>query len=603
MPGCLNLNRRSNHFKLSTPVETEFLSLLPSAEVAAILIDIFFDRIHWFTLVFHQTDFRRSFRDIYDCSVGSNHGNSNRIGFLSGLLAAFALSLQYAGSDQERPLGDLGVDKETLLDRILTVLRAHFLDVISLGSIEVVQTCVLLGSYYLYNGEPELAWPLCGCGLRVAQALNLHRRIDAVNDPDRHVEETRKRCWWAVYEIETFCSMLYGFPLGILDSDCDIDFLDPYDPSSSAVNGQSAPEATLLSYKYAMAQLSTVVKSALVDLYSSRRDTSTDKSARMLKMFSNVEDLDKRLRAFYASLPERLRTADFSAAALEHGLDQGPQRTGGALDVEFQCHLFRLQALALKLAYESARILIHRPLLSCGIDSSVSEGEADMSNRIRYSIRVCRDAALEISKLGPTSIFNQASDTYAVAFVSVHLLTAGITLCIMTSLDPLSTESHECKLGIRRLMEMQTLLKDKSIVAEQGHEVMKKLVSLVMAKELDRMLDFAAPEQAGQSLHSTSEAISSRVQERLPLIDSTEEQSLAEDVNVGIGDKLVGDTVDGVLNASFGFHEDSSFAQTLLDFGLTSNGLDSSITGSIGMFNDCFVSQDQGWIWDMNHYI
>jgi hypothetical protein len=171
--------------------------------------------------------------------------------------------------------------------------------------------------------------------------------------------------------------MLYGFPLGVMDSDCDIDLLDPYDPSSNVVHGQSAPEATLLSYKCCMSQLSIVVKSALVDLYSSRRDLSANDSSRLQRLFSKVRDLDKRLRTLYASLLTRLRTTDFSASTSGHGLDDAAKRTG-ALDGQFECHLFKLQALALKLAYENARILIHRPLLSCNIVLSSSDGEAEV---------------------------------------------------------------------------------------------------------------------------------------------------------------------------------------------------------------------------------
>lgn len=184
----------------------------------------------------------------------------------------------------------------------------------------------------------------------------------------------------------------------------------------------------------------------------------------------------------------------------------------------------------------------------------------------------------------------------------------------MTSLDPLSMESHECKLGIRRLMEMQMLLKPKSIIAEQGHELMKKLVSLVLAKELDKMLDFAAPasdahnERAiGQSHHSTLEESNSGARKRPPRADLTEAEALADAASVGDihapdGDGLMGSFAPAVTDAASDFHEDSSLAQTLLDFGLTSNGLGISLTNSVGMFNDCFVSQGQDCIWDLNHH-
>jgi hypothetical protein len=50
-----SLNRRARRFKAPNLVETEFMSLLPSLEVATLLVETYFERVHWFTLVFHQT--------------------------------------------------------------------------------------------------------------------------------------------------------------------------------------------------------------------------------------------------------------------------------------------------------------------------------------------------------------------------------------------------------------------------------------------------------------------------------------------------------------------------------------------------------------------
>jgi hypothetical protein len=88
----------------------------------------------------------------------------------------------------------------------------------------------------------------------------------------------------------------------------------------------------------------------------------------------------------------------------------------------------------------------------------------------------------------------------------LHLLTAGVTLCIMASLNPLSLESFESKLGIRRLMEMQVSLKPNSIVADQGHQLLKKLLSLVMRKETQSMLDFGSQELEPPNQYRMAEA-------------------------------------------------------------------------------------------------
>jgi hypothetical protein len=126
--------------------------------------------------------------------------------------------------------------------------------------------------------------------------------------------------------------------------------------------------------------------------------------------------------------------------------------------------------------------------------SSISQsGALERPDPFRLAMHECRDAALEISQVASTPYLREASETYAIAFVSLHLLTAGVTLCISISLDALSVQSFESKLGMRQLMQVQTMLKDKSIVASQGLDIMRKLMSLVMAKEIDAMFETEPP--------------------------------------------------------------------------------------------------------------
>lgn len=105
-------------------------------------------------------------------------------------------------------------------------------------------------------------------------------------------------------------------------------------------------------------------------------------------------------------------------------------------------------------------------------------------------IGTCLDAALQISWAGRMPIFKEASTTYALNFLSLYLLTEGVTLCIMASWNPLSHESFESKLGIRRLMEMQVSLKSDSIVSDERFQLLEKLLPLFMKKEIQSMFEF-----------------------------------------------------------------------------------------------------------------
>ncbi len=340
------------------------------------LVDTYFDRVHWYMLVFHQDEFRSRVQHLFE-NLKNQAAETNKLfPFTSTLLVVIAVALQYAGDYRSGLLADLGVVPHDLKEQILSTLRSNILDVVSSGSLEAVQICILLGSYYLYHGNPGLAIPTFGCGLRVAQALNLHRRLPLpeVSLALQQRSEARKRCWWAIYEIETFCSMLYGSPPSISDEDCDAGFLDPSATSIRAKLPESANDSrfgtTLLSYKYFMSRLSIIINSALKDLYGvdrqslGTRSSGRDRSGRLQKLITNVAGLDKQLYTWHVDLPPDLCIETYKENVPDPNVEEELDQDIGACGDRSENHLFRLQALALKIAYENARILIHRPLIS-----------------------------------------------------------------------------------------------------------------------------------------------------------------------------------------------------------------------------------------------
>lgn len=564
-------------------------------------------------LVFHQSDFLELFRQLYEeiHERGQQQPTRVGLGFLSVFTAVCIVSLQYIDEKQRKNLSECVIVADDLQKRLLNALRMRLLEVVSQGSIEAVQACVLLGSFYLYHGEPELAWPICGCGLRIAQALNLQRQRPQLgdtsgppdlDDPGQRAEEARKRCWWAVYEIETTCSMLYGFPLSINDNDCDIQPLNPYslrsnDASWDATARQQMGQATLLSHKHAMSQLSVIVKSALTDLYGlcrSRMQINGSSGAantnRLQELIASVTSLDQRLREWHARLPLQLRPASLTDAVT--GSAESPSLIDDDVVLSkktFENHLFQLQALSLKVAYENAKILIHRPLLSYRMvvppTKAATTTIPGTSDTCQSSIQVCRDAALEISNIGSLPVFQGIADTYAVSFVALHLLTAAIALSILTTLNPLTQESHDCKMGIRRLMKMQSRLSARSIVAEQGLGILKKLMSLVLTKEMKEMLDFSRlndgtaeaerpgdvrdvennPNRSPGNGQEIQDSIYGRP-EALQTTSRLDDQSADSITVVADSPPTLTDSGGALASPEFSFYEDPTITQALLDF-------------------------------------
>jgi hypothetical protein len=495
----------------SPPALTELRSLLPPYKAAELLVDTYFDRVHWFMLIFQQDDFRQNWPHLYRTELDGASEVGNDLGFLSTFLMVIAIGAHYVGPYRQRVLARYEVEPETLKQCILKVIKSSLLDIVSVGSLEVVQTCVLLGTYYLFHGAPRLAWPVCGCGLRVAQSLNLHRKREHTTLPltpvERNQNETRKRCWWAIYEIETFCSMSYGYPHSIGDADCDVEPLNPsaklrYAPSPISFDEPLRCETTLLSYKYYMSKLSVLTKAVLSELYgigpgsvdSNRAFDESGSSLRTVVM--RVASLDARLRNWRAEIPPKLRWETLASTSASYSSQDEFDRDIGASGVRFDNHIYHLQALTLKLAYENTVILVHRPLLSYKLVTKADEKLDNMSrldtiqqNPFLRSMQACHDAGMSLSELANSPILELVSETYAAAFVSIHTFTAGVALGILGSIEPLTPQAQEAKVGLHRLMSIQAKLKTRSVLATQGLDILQRLTKLVLDKELSVMLD------------------------------------------------------------------------------------------------------------------
>ncbi|KAJ5715677.1 fungal-specific transcription factor domain-containing protein [Penicillium malachiteum] len=477
-------------------------------------------------LIFHQEDFRRDWQAMYDSREHLIDSYPNPA-FMSTFLVVIAIALQYTGSHRQHLLREYGVDSSTLKEKFLSIIRAKLLDIVSLASLEAVQTCVLLGTYYLYHGNPGLAWPVCGCGLRLAQALNLHRRVPSSGSLDPETQrkyETRKRCWWAIYEIETFCSMSYGYPLSIKDADCDVELLDPlvrtvHSPASFSSTHQFP--TTLLSYKYLMSKLSVLIKDTLTDLYGigSYRATgvSSDRSENfnLRNLIRKVSALDARLKDWKAEIPDLLCMDKLNSQRTYSSVDEMDQDIG-AKGPGFENHICQLQALTLELAYQNTRILVHRPLLTYKMIPNDPGDTEQAQDPFQRSLQTCREAALSTSSIGSTPIFPLAADTYAVTFIGIHTFTAGVMLCILASIESLTVHSHASKMGLRQVLQMQMQLEStsRSVLAAQGLEVLQRLIKLVLDKEMKEMF---TPEVSVNSDIGTLPGISN-----LPVQDSAD---------------------------------------------------------------------------------
>lgn len=119
---------------------------------------------------------------------------------------ALTLGATYAPDEQSMQMGISRSELCVLQESMLNQIRSHFFDMLDTGGVECVQLCILLSTFHLYTGKPNLAMPILGAGIRSAQAQGLHK--EALWGPANEiVVEVRRRTWWALYVFDR-CSCL-----------------------------------------------------------------------------------------------------------------------------------------------------------------------------------------------------------------------------------------------------------------------------------------------------------------------------------------------------------------------------------------------------------
>ncbi|CAK7224882.1 hypothetical protein SBRCBS47491_005705 [Sporothrix bragantina] len=384
-----------------------------------------------------------------------------------------------------------------------------------------------------------------------------------------------------------------------------------------------------------------IIRAVLADIYGMYRGynttaTSTPSSNRgrqLQNLLRKVSELDRRLNAWYDKVPPVLRLDADSGSSPVYGSLGEIDRDISASGPRFESYIFGLQRLSLNLAFENTRILLHRPLLSHEIGIlPPRQSLTTTTDPFSQSIETCRAAAMRTAAVGSSPSFTYANTTFAAAFFDMHLFTAGVTLCILTSLEPLSVRSHEAKMGVRSLMAMQAALQESSILAAQGLDILKKLITLVLQKETEEMFDFGGG-TPGLAASRSQTPHQKTKEQAVPNLQDSQSQRTIE------GESLSQNPILAALNnnfdfnmeastatADFGdnntptsyvpnieFHENPTVARTLMDLEQVIYGIpaepsldqvppvDDTAMASITTSNP-YAEQDQGWIWGFDYF-
>ncbi|RDW61724.1 fungal specific transcription factor domain-containing protein [Aspergillus mulundensis] len=488
------VNRRSAANGQRFPIASLLGQPLPPTETIYLLLEDYFDAVHWFSLVIFEPTFRKNLN-----SVADGFAYSSQKPFLVLVAVVLGMGSWYRSQKEPCNLTDNN-DWRLMSNELLKLVESHLIELMDQPSVSAAQTLILFGSYCVYHGRPNLSFSLLGATIRISQAVGLHR------EPTRgsfEENEERKRVWWTIYTWDRFASITYGRPLGINDRDCNIS--SPADTSENPyfVYPQADQGNTICysAYQRELNRLYLMASTALEVIFGSRTSgSSKDLTGDAYHLL--VKEATKKLHRWRNELPDHLALnldEDFHS-------DSGPPAKAHAL-----------QSLSLQLTYDNILIVLHRPLLARQVENlstnhatSAGRGEGDSGHGQSHSLSQSQhdspfealspgssvassvhwwNAALRTSRVTELPLLAQlATDSHLVAFLAINLFNAAVVLAVMALSDPLSDTAQVVKRTITRILRLQGLLGKRSALSKQSTTILKNVVTLLLRRESDAIL-------------------------------------------------------------------------------------------------------------------
>ncbi|EQB52418.1 hypothetical protein CGLO_07951 [Colletotrichum gloeosporioides Cg-14] len=491
------------------PITTILEGRFPDVGTIHLLLEEYFEAVHWFSLVVYEPKFRRQLESIED-----GYAHPSEAPFLTLLSTVLGMAAWY---QSKKRLHDHSQDWRLWSDDLLKIVEMRLVQVMDQRSLAAVQTLILLGSHHVYHGRPNLSFALLGATIKMSHALGLHRRQKDGSFDD--IEE-RKRVWWTIYTWDRFASISYGRPLSINDEDYNVDL--PAKFSESPFFGSEATQAQVTGvcyspYQTELTQLYLIASPALKKIFGSLSARATcqyfDSEHRSL-----ITNVIQRLSSWRRHLPPEL--------CLDLKRDYDPSNTGWSV----RAHL--LQSLSLQLTFDNLLIVLHRPFLARQLEnlslSSPGPNGSSVAEMISPSASHGGPQSLashgsvhsphEDQEFGiePTAISEQrwdaavrtasvtelpqltqlATESHLVAFVAMNMFNAAIVLILVALSDPLSDQAQGIKRPITKVFRLEELLGQRSSLSSQSSAVLKNLIRLLLRREGEAMIGTATSNSA-----------------------------------------------------------------------------------------------------------
>ncbi|KAI1375622.1 transcriptional regulatory protein GAL4 [Hypoxylon crocopeplum] len=216
---------------LSRPLPTPIQ--LPERPVLVRLTSAYFDQAHPQFPLLHRPTYLEWEGAVLRAREKGEIPNPTHLFFVYAVAAVGALTLTDATSGDALPEG-LYASAERLFEHV-----------IRLNSLESIQAILCCAMYSIRSPVGVSVWTLSGLALRQCIELGLHRKI-----PWSKVEhnvlksQMRRRVFWCSYNLDRAVAITLGRPVGINDSDIDVEYPLDIDDENITVSGLLAEPRT-----------------------------------------------------------------------------------------------------------------------------------------------------------------------------------------------------------------------------------------------------------------------------------------------------------------------------------------------------------------------
>ncbi|PSN63044.1 hypothetical protein BS50DRAFT_558840 [Corynespora cassiicola Philippines] len=422
------------------------------------LTDLYFENMTVFSL-FHQPSFGQKIQNIRE---------SVNLQALFASMFSFAVRFDTLSSTQNATGMEKHADSSRFLRKALALIEQSLKETADQPpSLCLLQAMTIATYCQLTNGVRGQAWRLVGSCVRLAYEANLH-----LIDYEAHVEnfkigrdlarwtaeEERRRCWWAIWELDSFASTIRRCPTAIdwsmIDTYLPVQdkfwFNNHYQPSCflepEPVNrykmllkhGNENPNAWLIVINSIMRNAQVLLKGNLQGILVSLNPH--DHPEQLIHYFRNsfcrrkTAEESAKLRTLIRSLDDLMERMPVSLKFQGESLDFGVNNQGDTVDIERK----RLHStkFTVYLAVQLARFMIYHHYAfeettsgsifadNCDGLSSSSQNPEESAHGLQTCLRVADDIYALVSK----------SSRYHFKYVSSFL---GSTIWLAASLQVL----------------------------------------------------------------------------------------------------------------------------------------------------------------------